>query len=215
MRRMERQGKRAREPETASAAPPLKQAKLEPTSAPSQQIKQEPTAGPAAATAVVNSGGVGIKQESAVVRPEGAAAAPLQAGGPGDQKRYQQLQQHAAQHQQQQQQPAKPLRQVWLQCPVSTFFLTVLSAALSAPHQNVCLSITWPIQCFLVYMPSMCIEHRQATNTSKHPAPRCPCLHGIAQMCHCTPICAQLYRMLRSHLWQRPTSVWLPGLAWK
>ncbi len=130
MRRIERQGKRAREPETAPAAPPLKQAKLEPTSGPSQQIKQEPTAGPA----VVN-GGVGIKQESAVVRPEGAAAAPLQAGGPGDQKRYQQLQQHAAQHQQQQQQPAKPLRQVWLQRPTSTFFLTVLPAALNAPDQ--------------------------------------------------------------------------------
>ncbi|DBB00785.1 TPA: hypothetical protein ACH3X1_000717 [Trebouxia sp. C0004] len=104
MRRIERQGKRAREADTAPAAPPLKQAKLEPTLAPSQQIKQEPTA-------VVNSVGVGIKPESAVVRPEGAAAVPLQAGGPGDQKRYQQLQQHAAQHQQQQQQPAKPLRQ--------------------------------------------------------------------------------------------------------
>ncbi len=130
MRRIERQGKRAREPEIASAAPPLKQAKLEPTTAHSQQIKQEPTSGPAAATAAVN---VGIKQESAVVRPEGAAAAPLQAGGPGDQKRYQQLQQHAAQHQQQQQQPAKPLRQVWLQCPISVFFLKVLPAALNAP----------------------------------------------------------------------------------
>ena len=114
LRRIERQGKRGREPETAPAAPVLKQAKLEHSSGPSQQIKQEPTAGPAAPTALVNSGGVGIKQESAVVKPEGAAAAPLQAGGPGDQKRYQQLQQHAAQHQQQQQQPAKPLRQVWL-----------------------------------------------------------------------------------------------------
>lgn len=111
MRRIERQGKRAREPETAPAVPPLKQAKLEPTSVPSQQIKQEPTAGPAAPTAMVNGGGAGIKQESAAVRPEGAAAAPLQAGGPGDQKRYQQLQQHAAQHEQRQQQPAKPLRQ--------------------------------------------------------------------------------------------------------
>ncbi|DBA78475.1 TPA: hypothetical protein ACH3X2_007965 [Trebouxia sp. C0005] len=111
MRRIERQGKRAREPEIAPAAPPFKQAKLEPTSGPSQQIKQEPTAGPTAATAVVIGGGVGIKPESAAVRPEGAAATPLQAGGPGDQKRYQQLQQHAAQHQQQQQQPAKPLRQ--------------------------------------------------------------------------------------------------------
>lgn len=121
MRRIERQGKRPREPETAPAAPPLKQAKLEPTSGPSQQIKQEPTA----ATAVVNGRDVGVKQESAVVRPEGAAAAPLQAGGPGDQKRYQQLQQHAAQHQQQQQQPAKPLRQVWLQCPNSSSFLVL------------------------------------------------------------------------------------------
>lgn len=125
MRRIERQGKRAREPEIAPAAPPFKQAKLEPTSGPSQQIKQEPTAGPTAATAVVIGGGVGIKPESAAVRPEGAAATPLQAGGPGDQKRYQQLQQHAAQHQQQQQQPAKPLRQVWLHCPTSTFFLVL------------------------------------------------------------------------------------------
>ncbi|KAA6422561.1 MAG: hypothetical protein FRX49_07422, partial [Trebouxia sp. A1-2] len=65
MRRIERQGKRAREPEIAPAAPPFKQAKLEPTSGPSQQIKQEPTAGPTAATAVVIGGGVGIKPESA------------------------------------------------------------------------------------------------------------------------------------------------------
>ena len=105
MRRIERQGKRSREPETGPAAPPLKHPKLEPGSGPSQQVKQEPTA-------VANGGSVGTKQEAAVVRPEGAAATPLQAGGPGNQKRYQQLQQHAAQHQQQQPQLAKPLRQV-------------------------------------------------------------------------------------------------------
>ncbi len=148
MRRIERQGKRAREPETAPAAPPLKQAKLEPTSAPSQQIKQEPTAGSAAATAVANGGGVGFKHESAVVRPEGAAAAPLQAGGPGDQKRYQQLQQHAAQHQQQQQQPAKPLRQVWLQWLGDQIYILFdcrfgLVNSDEHPNQTVCLSITW------------------------------------------------------------------------
>ena len=112
MRRIERQGKRVREPESAPAAPPLKHPKLEPSLPAGQQIKQEPTAGLASAAAVAN-GGRGIKEEATVVKPEGAAATPLQAGGPRNQRRYQQLQQHAAQHQQQQQQPAKPLRQVW------------------------------------------------------------------------------------------------------
>ena len=119
LRRIERQGKRAREPEEAPAAPPLKHPKLEstsgPTSAPTQQpaIKQEPTAGVAPAAAVVSGDPRRVKREpTAVVKPEGAAAAPLQAGVPANQQRYEQLQQHAAQHQQQQQHPAKPLHQV-------------------------------------------------------------------------------------------------------
>ena len=112
MRRLERQGKRPREPEPTPAAPPLKHPKLDPNAAPSQQIKQEPTAGPLAAAAVANGGSRVVKQEGPEVKPEGAAAVPLQPGGPGNQRRYEQLQQHAAHHQQQQQQPAKPLRQV-------------------------------------------------------------------------------------------------------
>lgn len=118
--RIERQGKRGREAEDAAPLPPLKHPKLEPTSvptsAPSQQqpaVKLEPTAGVAPAAAVVSGDPRRVKREPAVVKPEGAAAAPLQAGGPANQQRYEQLQQHAAQHQQQQQQPAKPLRQVW------------------------------------------------------------------------------------------------------
>ena len=131
LRRIERQGKRAREPEDAPPAPPLKHPKLEPHSGPSsapppsllsapsqhqQAIKLEPTAGVAPAAAVVSGDPRRVKREPAVVKPEGAAATPLQAGVPANQQRYEQLQQHAAQHQQRQQQPAKPLRQVWSSC---------------------------------------------------------------------------------------------------
>lgn len=124
LRRIERQGKRAREPEDASLASPLKHPKLEPHSGPTsapvppprqqhQAVKLEPTAGVAPAAAVVSGDPRRVKREPAVVKPEGAAAAPLQAGVLANQQRYEQLQQHAAQHQRQQQQPAKPLRQVW------------------------------------------------------------------------------------------------------
>ena len=120
LRRIERQGKRAREPEDATPVPPLKHPKLEPHPAPSsapsqhqQAIKLEPTAGGAPAAAVVGGDPRRVKREPAVVKPEGAAATPLQAGVPANQQRYEQLQQHAAQHQQQQQEPVKPLRQVW------------------------------------------------------------------------------------------------------
>ena len=118
LRRIERQGKRAREPDEAPPAPPLKHPKLEPKSALPQQapaIKQEPTAGVVAGVA---GDPRRVKREPAVVGPEGAPAAPLQAGVPANQQRYEQLQQHAAQHQQQQQQSAKPLRQVCL-CPIA------------------------------------------------------------------------------------------------
>lgn len=112
LRRIERLGKRAREPE--EPLPALKHPKHDPTSALGQQpraIKQEPTVVAAPAAAVANGDPRRVKREPAVVKPEGAAAAPLQAGAPANQQRYQQLQQHAAQHQQQQQQTAKPLRQ--------------------------------------------------------------------------------------------------------
>ena len=116
LRRMERQGKRARETEEPPPAPPLKQPKLDPNQKPNhkpQPVKQEPvTAAPA--LAVANGDPRRVKLEAAVVKPEGAAAAPLQTGVPADQQRYQQLQQHAAQHQHQQQQAANPLRQVRL-----------------------------------------------------------------------------------------------------
>ena len=132
LRRMERPGKRSREPE--EPPPALKHPKLNPTSAPSQQppaIKQEPTAVAAPAAAVANGDPRRVKREPAVVKPEGAAAAPLQAGVPANQQRYQQLQQHAAQHQQQQQQTAKPLRQVLLS--ISAVCVLVLST-LCKPH---------------------------------------------------------------------------------
>ena len=118
LRRIERLGKRAREPE--EPLPALKHPKHDPTSALGQQpraIKQEPTVVAAPAAAVANGDPRRVKREPAVVKPEGAAAAPLQAGAPANQQRYQQLQQHAAQHQQQQQQTAKPLRQVMHSIP--------------------------------------------------------------------------------------------------
>lgn len=135
LRRIERQSKRAREPDESSPppAPALKHPKLEPTPTPAQQppaikleptptfaqqpptIKLEPTAGvvPAAAVATGDPR-KRVKREAGVVGPGGAAATPLQAGVPANQQWYEQLQQHAAQHQQQQQQSAKPLRQVCL-----------------------------------------------------------------------------------------------------